>query len=185
MQIDEAPRLCPQPTGAEQRNGGPRCAEGVELLFAPVLSGQGAGCAEENMDAAQVKRQVAPVPLPGGQHGNDQHGFICQQQNRNAPQDAPPGAFRAAAVPAGCQQDADRHCLQLSQVHRSKQRIALIPRAIPPGDHFIRHPELTHLLHRLFAFIMGSFDPKGKCFGGKISKTGAQRRKMWYSTVGS
>ena len=51
MQVDEAPRLCPQPTGAEQRNGGPRCAEGVELLFAPVLSGQGAGCAEENMDA--------------------------------------------------------------------------------------------------------------------------------------
>lgn len=104
MQVDEAPRLCPQPTGAEQRNGGPRCAEGVELLFAPVLSGQGAGCAEENMDAAQVERQVAPVPLPGGQHGNDQHGFICQQQNRNAPQDAPPGVFQAAAVPAGCQQ---------------------------------------------------------------------------------
>lgn len=163
----------------------PGCAEGVELLFAPVLSGQGAGCAEENMDAAQVERQVAPVPLPGGQHGNDQHGFICQQQNRNAPQDAPPGAFRAAAVPAGCQQDADRHCLQLSQVHRSKQRIALIPR--PYRWAIISYDIQNSLIcsTAFFAFIMGSFDPKGKGFGGKISKTGAQRRKMWYSTVGS
>ena len=87
MQVDEAPRLCPQPTGAEQRNGGPRCAEGVELLFAPVLSGQGAGCAEENMDAAQVERQIGHVPLTGVQQDGLLHKLIGQHQDKHSAKD--------------------------------------------------------------------------------------------------
>ena len=118
MQVQQVPDREPLPRGTQHCDHCSRKTDRVKDLLASAALVYGIVPADKDVDAAQVERQVAPVPLPGGQHGNDQHGFICQQQNRNAPQDAPPGAFRAAAVPAGCQQDADCNCCQLRPVDR-------------------------------------------------------------------
>lgn len=80
-----------QPAGAEQAQRRTGDAEGIEFLLAPVLIGEGIVQTDEHIDAAQMERQIAPVPLTGQSHAQQQGSFIGQQGNGNAHEDAPPG----------------------------------------------------------------------------------------------
>ena len=85
-------------------------AEGVKFLFAPVLVEQGVVQADEHVDAAQVQRQIAPVPLAGAGHAQQQGGLVGQQGRRDPHQNVPPGARRAAAVRQGENAGAAGRC---------------------------------------------------------------------------
>ena len=152
VQVDEGPPAGHvPPAGAQQRQHGPGDAQGVELLLAPVLVRDGAVQADEHIDAAQMQRQIAPVPLAGQGHAQQQGGFVGQQGCRHAHEDVPSGAGPSPAVPHRHAEDEQRRHRQLHEMHRAEQRVALVPGAELGRCDVVGFPEIAHPLHRLLA----------------------------------
>ena len=151
VQIDERPPGGHvQPAGAEQSQRRTGDAEGIEFLLAPVLIGEGIVQTDEHIDAAQMERQIAPVPLTGQSHAQQQGSFIGQQGNGNAHEDAPPGRGRAAAVPQGHPHNEHQREGKLDQMDFTVQRVTPEVRAkLRMGD-IVGFPEVVHVFFHPF-----------------------------------
>ncbi len=145
VQVDEGepPGHIP-PAGAQQSQCRAGDAQGVQLLLAPAAVGEGVVQADEHVDAAQVQRQIAPVPLAGAGHAQQQGGLIGQQGRRDPHQNVPPGARCAAAVPPHHAQKEQRRQRQLYEMDSAEQRVALIARTVFGGGDVIGFPEVRH-----------------------------------------
>ena len=151
VQIDERPPGGHvQPAGAEQSQRRTGDAKGIEFLLAPVLIGEGIVQTDEHIDAAQMERQIAPVPLTGQSHAQQQGSFIGQQGNGNAHEDAPPGRGRAAAVPQGHPHNEHQREGKLDQMDFTVQRVTPEVRAkLRMGD-IVGFPEVVHVFFHPF-----------------------------------
>ena len=109
VQVDERPpRRHIQPAWAEQGQRRAGDAEGIKFLLAPVLVEQGVVQADEDIDAAQVEREIAPIPLASQGHAEQKGHFVKKQKYRDPYQDAPPLFWPAVPVPERSTQDEDQ-----------------------------------------------------------------------------